>query len=180
MIIAPKKHPFVIWWLSNFSHGSQTYYNNMESQCWIDTTNFINTKNHFNHFWSIFAFFSTNIFLPQIYFGITQYKLKKWFFLWFNFLWYNLPYYARIWKKYVLILPWLKFKHGHHCKIVQCDNIFGPPCSVVFTHIFLKSSLLEHARTISYSPQKDLSNSVLHALIIYHLSLALKGFIVDS
>jgi hypothetical protein len=31
----------------------------MESQCSIDITNFIKTKNHLNHFLSIFAFFST-------------------------------------------------------------------------------------------------------------------------
>jgi hypothetical protein len=84
------------------------------------------------------------------------------------------------WKKYAPILPWLKFKHGHHCKIMQCDNIFGPPCSVFSPIYFSNQAFLEHARTISYSPQKDLSNSVLHALIIDHWSLALKGFIVGS
>ncbi len=47
------------------SHGSQTYYNHMESQCLEDVTNFRKMKNH-----SIFTFlvqcaiyiFGTNIF----------------------------------------------------------------------------------------------------------------------
>jgi hypothetical protein len=37
----------------------------MESQCLIDITNFIKTKNHFSHFWSIFALFNM---LQHIYF----------------------------------------------------------------------------------------------------------------
>ncbi len=47
-------------------------------------------------------------------------------------------------------------------------------------HIFFKSSLFEHARTITYSPQKDFSNGVLHAPIRYHLSPTLRGFMVQS
>jgi hypothetical protein len=31
----------------------------MESQCLIDTTNFIKTKFYLSHFWNIFAFFGT-------------------------------------------------------------------------------------------------------------------------
>ncbi len=54
----PQKHAFVIWELLNSSHGSQTYSNHMESQCLINITNFIKTKNHFNHFKSIFALFN--------------------------------------------------------------------------------------------------------------------------
>jgi len=42
-----------------YIYGSQIYSSHMESQCLIDITNFIKTKNHFNHFLSIFAFFST-------------------------------------------------------------------------------------------------------------------------
>jgi hypothetical protein len=34
--------------------------------------------------------------------------------------------------------------------------------------------------TISYSPQKDLSNNVLHAPIGDHLTPALRGFVVKS
>jgi hypothetical protein len=45
--------------LSNFSHGSQTYSNRMESQYLIDTKNFIKIKNHFNPFLNIFTIFST-------------------------------------------------------------------------------------------------------------------------
>jgi hypothetical protein len=39
---------------------------------------------------------------------------------------------------------------------------------------------LEHARATSYSPQKDLSNDVLHALINDLFTLALRGFVVGS
>jgi hypothetical protein len=31
----------------------------MKSQCLVNTTNFINIKNYFNHFINIFSFFST-------------------------------------------------------------------------------------------------------------------------
>jgi hypothetical protein len=44
---------------------------------------------------------------------------------------YNLPYYAKKLEKYAPILPWLKFKHGDPWKTMQCDNIFGPPHSVL-------------------------------------------------
>jgi hypothetical protein len=30
-------------------------------------------------------------------------------------------------EKYAPILSWLKFKHAHLWKIVECDNNFGPP-----------------------------------------------------
>jgi len=30
-------------------------------------------------------------------------------------------------EKYAPISPWLKFKHGHPWKAIQCDNIFAPP-----------------------------------------------------
>jgi hypothetical protein len=54
-----------------------------------------------------------HIFLPQIYFGTSQYKLGKKKLLQLNCLCYNLPYYAKKLEKYDPILPWLKFKHGH-------------------------------------------------------------------
>jgi len=59
-------------WLTNL-------FQSMESQCLIDTINFIKIKNHFNHFLNIFAFLlhSDIHFLPQVYFGISQYKLEK-------------------------------------------------------------------------------------------------------
>ncbi len=47
-------------------------------------------------------------------------------------------------------------------------------------HIFFKSTILEHVITLSYSPQKVLSNGVLHAPIKDHLTFALKGFVVGS
>jgi hypothetical protein len=52
------------------------------------------------------------IFLPQIYFGITHYKLEKNIFS-SEFFCYGLPYYAIFLEKYAPKLPWLKFKHGH-------------------------------------------------------------------
>jgi hypothetical protein len=38
-----------------------------------------------------------------------------------------------------------------------------------------KQTYLEHVKAISYIPQKDLSNGVLHALIVDHLTPALRG-----
>jgi len=43
-----------------------------------------------------------------------------------------------------------------------------------------KKIFLDHARPISYSPQKDISNSVLHAPIEDHLALAIRGFVVGN
>jgi hypothetical protein len=59
----------------------------MESYRLINITNFIKTKKYFNHFLSIFAFFSTywHTFFSTInILGITQYKLEKriLFFIW--------------------------------------------------------------------------------------------------
>ncbi len=112
----PQKHPFVTWKLSNFSHGSQTYSNHMESQCLIDITKFIRTKNHFNHFFSIFSFLIHNdvhFFATNKVWNHTIYIEKMNFLCNWIFLCYNLPYYAKKLEKYALILPWLKFKHGH-------------------------------------------------------------------
>jgi len=41
---------------------------------------------------------------------------------------------------------------------------------------FSNQIFLKHAKEISYNLQKDLSNSVSHAPIRYHLTLVLKGF----
>jgi hypothetical protein len=100
----------------------QNLFQSYESQCLIDTTNFIKTKNHFNHFLSIFAFFCHKYTLELHYIS-----WKKNIFFQLNSLCCNLPYYAKKLEKYAPILPWLKFKHGHPRKIVLCDNIFGPP-----------------------------------------------------
>jgi len=59
----------------------------MESKCLVDTTNFIKTKNHFNPFLSIFAFFSKVwcIFLTQKY-TLTSHHIKEkcsFFGIWF-------------------------------------------------------------------------------------------------
>jgi hypothetical protein len=54
-----KKNPFMTRKLSNFSNGSQIWFKLCEMICEITTINFMKAKNHFNHFWSIFAFFST-------------------------------------------------------------------------------------------------------------------------
>jgi hypothetical protein len=45
---------------------------------------------------------------------------------------------------------------------------------------FTNQDYLEHARAISYSFQKDLFNSVLHAPLKTHFTLALKGFVVEG
>jgi hypothetical protein len=85
----------------------------MESQCLIDITNFIKTR---NHFLNVFAFFST----WSCTFVCHKYTLephniswKKEFSLQLNSLCYKLPYYAKSLEKYIPILPWLKFKDGH-------------------------------------------------------------------
>ncbi len=57
---------------------------------------------------------------------MTQYKSGKKNSFRLNSLCYGLPYYAKTLEKYALKLPWLKLKHGHLWKIIQCDNIFGP------------------------------------------------------
>ncbi len=54
-----KKDPFMTKKLSNFSNGSQSCFKLCEMTCEITTINFMEAKNHFNHFWNIFAFFST-------------------------------------------------------------------------------------------------------------------------
>jgi hypothetical protein len=102
----------------------------MESQCLIDTTNFIKTKIISVIFWVYFHFLIHN----DIHFFCHKYISKlhnigweKKKSLWLNSLCYNLPYYAKSLEKYALVLPWLKFKHGHPSKTIQCDNIFGPP-----------------------------------------------------
>jgi hypothetical protein len=64
----------------NFSRGSQTYSNHMESQCLINTTNFIEKIKIISiNFLEYFQFLvrMMYIFLPQIYFGFAQYKLEK-------------------------------------------------------------------------------------------------------
>jgi hypothetical protein len=53
----------------------------------------------------------TYIFLPHIYFGITQYSWKNKFPFLLNSLCYGLPYYVKSLEKYAPKLPWLKFKH---------------------------------------------------------------------
>jgi hypothetical protein len=47
--------------------------------------------------------------------------------------------------------------------------------------MFISSSnqtCLEHAKVISYNPQKDLYNGVLHTLISDHLTLFARGFVI--
>ncbi len=99
-----------------------------------------------------------------------------------SFLCYNLPYYAKKLEKYAPILPWLKFKHGHPWKTVQCDNIFAttPSLSVFSPITSSNQTFLEHTKAISYSLQKKLFNSVLHVSIGNNLTLALKGFVIAS
>jgi hypothetical protein len=55
----------------------------------------------------------TYIFLSQIYYGITQYKLEKEKKNWLNSLCYGLPYYAKLLENDAPKLSCLKFKHGH-------------------------------------------------------------------
>jgi len=104
MVIALKNSHL---WYDNYqtflSHGSQTYSNHMESQCLIYITIFIKTKNHFNHFFSIFASFSTH---------------------WCTFFWhkYTLESHNISWKKYFLIIQLFMLWSTILCKI------FGKIC----------------------------------------------------
>jgi hypothetical protein len=48
---------------------------------------------------------------------------------------------------------------------------------------FISSSnqaCLEHMKVLTYNPQNDLDNGVLHAPIINHLTLDLRGFVLGS
>jgi hypothetical protein len=45
---------------------------------------------------------------------------------------------------------------------------------------FSNQTCLEHVIALSYSPQKDISNGVLHTPIKNHLTPALKGFVVKN
>ncbi len=45
--------------LSKFSNGSHIWFKLCEMTCEIIIINFMRAKNHFNHFWGIFAFLST-------------------------------------------------------------------------------------------------------------------------
>ncbi len=117
----PQKQPLVIWYLSNSSKGSQTYSNHMELQFLIDTTNFIKTKNHFNHFLIYLHFLvhsDVHCFCHKYTLELYNISWKKKILLQLNSLCYNPPYYANHLEKYPPILPWLKFKHGHPWKIV--------------------------------------------------------------
>jgi hypothetical protein len=58
-------------------------------------------------------------------------------------------------------------------------DIYCP--TILDIHIFFKSSfILNHARALYDSLQKDISNGVSHVLIRNHLTLILKGFVVES
>ncbi len=79
-------------------------------------------------FWVYLHFLVHNVihvFTTNIFWNYTIWVGKK-NSLWLNFLCYNLPHYSKKLKKCAPVLPWLKFKHGHPWKIVQCDNIFYP------------------------------------------------------
>jgi hypothetical protein len=47
---------------------------------------------------------------------------------------------------------------------------------ILNVHIFLNQAFLDNKKVIFYNFQKDLSNSVLHAPIKYHLTPSLRGF----
>jgi hypothetical protein len=52
-------------------------------------------------------------------------------------------------EKYAPISPWLKFKHGHPWKTIQCHNISSPPQVVSpINKSLLASPQLEFGKTI--------------------------------
>ncbi len=105
----------------------------MNSQCLIDTTNFINIKNYFKIFLSIFAFFSTKwrtfFFLPQIYFGITHYSWKKriFFLIEFFMLWYTIlcKKFGKICSKLCFIYLYLFSNCKPFCTIIIFLKVFN-------------------------------------------------------
>jgi hypothetical protein len=45
---------------------------------------------------------------------------------------------------------------------------------------FSNQACFEHVKAIMHSPQKDISNDLLHVPIKDHLTLALKGFVIKN
>ncbi len=76
-------------------HGSKYVQSHV---CEIYITNFMKVKNHFNHLWSIFAFFNTQL---QVYFLYKYISIhynihsKQFFSFLFYYLGYVLPYYVK-------------------------------------------------------------------------------------
>jgi hypothetical protein len=61
------------------------------------------------------------------------YFLFEFFELWFTILCKKIA-------KNVILLPWLRFKHGHPWKTIQCGNILGPP--VIYFHPHIVANIL--------------------------------------
>jgi hypothetical protein len=125
----PQKHPFVIWQLLKFSHSSQTYSNHMKSQFLIDNKKIITPESHFNHFLSIIAFLSTQWCRFFCHIHTLELHNISWKKKFFDSIPCVIIYHIMqcFLEKYAIILPWLKFKHRHLYKTIQCDHIFSPP-----------------------------------------------------
>jgi hypothetical protein len=79
-------------------------------------------KNHFNHFWSIFAFLSIQwyVFFSCKYIQSHHNIKNNLVFFLFFFLGYVLPQYEKtLWKSFV-VLRWFRFKNDHGSK--NSDN----------------------------------------------------------
>ncbi len=91
----------------------------------MGTTHFVKIKNHFNHFWNIFAFFNTYLYIFFSYkYILTCHNInrKKLGFSLFYCLSYVLPYYIRNTMKLFLILRWFKLKYAPPTKALLWDE----------------------------------------------------------
>jgi hypothetical protein len=137
------------WKLSNFSNGSQFWF----KLCEISIINFMKIRNHFNHFWNVFAFFNT---LWHIFFHanilqaiITYLKMINCFSIGGgggvkNY--HNMQ--KTLWKSFV-ILTWFRFLNDHREKqynmITQMGyySVLSPFYNFLFNKFNIKNVIVE-------------------------------------
>jgi hypothetical protein len=107
-------------------HGSKYVQSHV---CEIYITNFMKVKNHFNHLWSIFAFFNTQlqVYFLYKYFNLYNIHSKQFFSFLFYYLGYILPYYVKTLWNFLLMLTWFKFKNTHLRKQYNVTTQKGSP-----------------------------------------------------
>jgi hypothetical protein len=128
------------WKLSNFSNGSEIWFKSCGMTCEITITNVMKVKNHFNHFWNIFAFFNTSW---HVFFSCkhtpSHHNIKrKWCFSIFS-RGYALPQYVKtLWKSFV-VLMWFRLKSDHPKKQYNVTSQRG--VTIVHFHPFLTKGI---------------------------------------
>jgi hypothetical protein len=143
---------------------SQTWFNHMKSQDSIDTTNFINIKNHLNYIWNILPFFNRmlhviifvckNIVQHHIVWSVISF-IVDFFMFWAIIICKNI---CDLKNKTVLLL---KFKDAPSKKTVQCHYIKRGHCSVLrpSTLIIFTIAQIQYKRT-----KQRVQNDVLPSL----------------